>query len=108
MFQRAHRRWLQIALLLILLLSPLKLLAKDLTEETGVAIAVTAGNLWFVPIKALSVMWGLTEGAISFVFSGGDMEMTRQIWEDTTRAPYFISPDIARAGMGLKPELKED
>ena len=99
---------LSIAFLMIALLSPLPLSADDLTEKAGIGIGVTAGNMWFVPIKGISLFWGLTEGALSFILSGGNAELTRQIWEDTTQGPYLITPDVARIAIGERPELKQD
>lgn len=99
---------LRIALLIIALLSPLTLPAEDLTENLGVGIGVTAGNMWFVPIKSISFFWGLTEGALSFVLSGGNTELTQQIWQDTTQGPYLITPEVARTSIGERPELKQD
>ncbi len=99
---------LSIAFLMIALLSPLPLSADDLTEKAGIGIGITAGNMWFVPIKGISLFWGLTAGALSFILSGGNAELTRQIWEDTTQGPYLITPDVARTAIGERPELKQD
>jgi len=63
--------------------------------------------MWFVPIKAISVVMGLTGGALSFVLTGGDAELTRQMWRDTTEEPYLITPDLARKSIGERPELKK-
>lgn len=92
-------------LLLIALLFPLPLSADDLTEEAGIGIGITAGNMWFVPVKAISVFWGVTGGILSFILSGGNVELTRQIWEDTIQGPYLITPDVARTAIGERPEL---
>lgn len=94
------------ALLILSLLSPLALSADDLMENAGVGIGTTAGNMWFVPIKAISIFWGLTEGALSFILSGGNAELTQQIWQDTTQGPYLITPDVAHTAIGERPELE--
>lgn len=95
------------ALLMIALLSPLPLSANDLTEKAGVGIGITAGNMWFVPIKSISFFWGLTEGTLSFILTGGNAELTQQIWEDTTQGPYLITPEVARSAIGERPELAQ-
>ena len=97
---------LGIALLTTTLLSPLPLFAEDPNELAGIGIGLTAGNMWFVPIKAISVVMGLTGGALSFVLSGGNAELTQQIWQDTTEGPYLITPDVARKGIGERPDLE--
>ena len=100
-------RSLCITLLIIALLSPLPLSAYDSNEIAGIGIGLTAGNMWFVPIKAISVVMGITVGAASFVLSGGNAELTQQIWQDTTEGPYLITPDVARKGVGERPELSQ-
>ena len=107
MSKRIYRKPLAIAFLTIALLSPLPLFAENSQETTGVGVGLTAGNMWFVPIKAISVIMGLTGGALSFVLTGGDAELTRQIWQDTTAGPYLITPDLARKSIGERPELKK-
>lgn len=89
------------------LLAPVRGAAEDAIETAGVAVGVTAGNMWFVPIKSISVVLGLTAGAMSFVLSGGNTELTRQIWEDSTRGPYLVTPEVARQSIGERPELLE-
>lgn len=97
---------LSAALLVLTLLSPLPLSADDLIENTGVAIGMTAGNMWVVPLKAISFFWGLTEGAFSLILSGGNTDLTLQIWEDTTRGPYLVTPQVARTAIGERPEIE--
>ena len=99
-------RWLSAMLLFGVLLFPLRISASDLVEEAAVGIGVTAGNLWFVPIKAIAVVSGMVAGGLSYVFFGGDAEMATQIWEDTAAGPYLITPEVARAAIGKRPELQ--
>jgi hypothetical protein len=80
--------------------------AEDLTEKAGVAVGVTAGNLWFVPIKAITVTIGAMSGALSYVVTGGNRELTEQIWGDTLQGPYLITPELARSSIGHRPELQ--
>jgi hypothetical protein len=81
--------------------------AEDAIETTGIAIGVTAGNMWFVPIKGISTSMGIMSGALSFVLSGGNQELTKQIWRDTTQGPYLITPELAKKSIGDRPELQE-
>lgn len=99
--------WLGSVLLLGVLLFPLRISANDVAEEAAVGIGVTAGNLWFVPIKAIAVVSGMTAGGLAYVLFGGDAEMATQIWENTTQGPYLITPEVARAAVGKRPELQE-
>lgn len=87
--------------------SPSPIRAEDTIEKAGVAVGVTAGNMWFLPIKAMVVGWGAMAGALSYVVTGGNAELTRQIWRDTTEGPYLITPEVARMGIGERPELLE-
>jgi hypothetical protein len=87
--------------------SPASLKAQDPIETAGVSVGVTAGNLWFLPIKAISVTIGALSGALSYVVTGGNLELTRQIWQDTAEAPYLITPEVARQSIGDRPELYE-
>jgi len=98
---------LAIALLTIALLSPLPLFAESSQETVGVGVGLTAGNMWFLPIKAISVVMGLTGGVLSYVVTGGDTEVARQMWQDTTAGPYLITPDLARKSIGERPELSQ-
>lgn len=107
MSKRIYRKPLAIVLLIIILLSPLPLFAENSQETAGIGVGLTAGNMWFVPIKAISVVMGLTGGALSFVLTGGDAELTRQMWQDTIVGPYLITPDLARKSIGERPELSQ-
>jgi hypothetical protein len=42
---------------------------------------------------------------LSFVLTGGDTEVTQQMWRDSTADPYLITPEIARKAIGRRPEL---
>ena len=88
-------------------LSPAALRAEDMIEKAGVATGVTAGNMWFLPIKAITVTIGALSGALSYVVTGGNLELTQQIWRDTTEGPYLITPEVARKAIGRRPELEE-
>ncbi|MBI2091179.1 MAG: hypothetical protein HYT78_20975, partial [Deltaproteobacteria bacterium] len=90
---------LTVVFLVATLLLPSALPAGDFTEPAAVGIGVTAGNLWFVPVKAISVTWGLAAGSLAYLVFGGDSEMARQIWEDSSQGPYLITPEIARAAV---------
>jgi hypothetical protein len=75
-------------------------------EKAGVAVGVSAGNLWFLPIKLITVTVGAVAGALSYVVTGGNAELTQQIWRDTQDQPYIIDQKLARTGVGYRPELE--
>jgi hypothetical protein len=107
MFKRTTLHASAMALALLLTgLSPSFLRAEDALETAGIATGVTAGNMWFIPIKAVSVSIGALTGALSFLLTG-NADLTKQIWEDTTQGPYLITPDVAKRAVGERPELLE-
>ena len=81
--------------------------AEDVIEKAGVATGVTAGNLFLLPGKAISVSMGLITGALSFIVTGGNADLTQQIWRDTQQGPYVITPEVARMAVGQRPEIAE-
>jgi hypothetical protein len=81
------------------------LFAEDKIESAGVAVGSTVGNLLFVPLKAISASVGAVTGALSLVFTGGNQELSRQIWRDTLQGPYIVTPELARKALGERPEL---
>ena len=93
--------------LAVMVLAPVTLRAEDVIEKAGVATGVTAGNMWFLPVKAITMSIGALSGALSFVVTGGNAELTKQIWQDTSQGPYVITPELARTGVGQRPELAE-
>lgn len=92
---------------LILALCPMSLQAADPIEAAGMGVGLTAGNAVFVPLKSISVGWGLVAGGLSFVLSGGNADLTKQIWSDVTEGPYLITPEVARKAVGERPELNK-
>ena len=98
------RRSLFALAVLALLGWPNSVRAEDGVERAGVAVGVTAGNMLFLPIKAISVVIGALSGALSFVVTGGDTEVTRQVWQDTTEGPYVITREVAGTAIGFRPE----
>jgi hypothetical protein len=88
--------------------APSLLRAEETTiEKAGVALGVSAGNVIFLPAKAISTSMGVFFGALSFVLTGGDTEIMRQAWRDTTEGPYLITPEVARKAIGKRPNLSE-
>jgi hypothetical protein len=75
------------------------------SAPAGVITAVTAGNMLFIPLKAISFSMGAFSGALSFVLTGGDEEVMRQVWRDTLQGPYVITPELAKKAIGERPEL---
>ena len=90
-----------------MILAPVSLRAEDAIEKAGVATGVTAGNMLFLPVKAITMTIGALSGALSFVVTGGNSELTKQIWQDTSQGPYIITPDLARTGVGRRPEIEK-
>jgi hypothetical protein len=84
-----------------------RLQAEDVIEKAGVGVGVTVGNALFLPVKVISVTMGALSGALSYVVTGGNAELSRQIWRDTSEGPYIITPEVARMGVGQRPELAE-
>ena len=104
---KTTRRLIVAGALFIANLSPSILNGEEAIEIAAVDVGVTAGNLVLLPAKAISVSMGMVSGALSFVLTGGNAELTRQIWRDTTEGPYFITPQQARKAIGDRPELRE-
>ena len=87
--------------------APSFLRAEDTIEKAGVAVGVTAGNMIFLPAKAISTSMGLFFGGLSFLLTGGDTEVTQQMWRYSTSEPYLITPEVARMAIGRRPLLEE-
>jgi hypothetical protein len=79
--------------------------AEETIEKAGVAVGLTAGNMLFVPLKAIALSMGAISGALSYVLMGGNDEVTRQVWRDTLQGPYVITPELAKKAIGERPEL---
>ena len=92
-------------LLLALFAPPLR--AADPIEAAGVGVGLTAGNAIVIPAKIVSVGTGLISGALSFILTGGNMDLTTQIWRDVMEGPYMITPDVALKAIGERPELNK-
>jgi hypothetical protein len=107
MLKFSRSRYSLIVAASVLLSYPSILKAQDAVEAAGVGVGITAGNLVFVPAKAISASVGLLSGALSFVLTGGNADLTKQIWRDTTHGPYLITPDLAYKAIGQRPELLE-
>ncbi len=90
----------------IAVLLPQTLRAEDNIEKAGVAVGVSAGNMWFLPIKAIVISVGAISGTLSYLVTGGNTELTQQIWRDTMNEPYIITPELARTAVGRRPELE--
>ena len=76
-------------------------------DRTAAGVGVTFGNAVFVPFKAISAVWGLGMGGLSFIISGGDTELTRQSWRDVTEGPWVITDEFARQSVGTRPEKEK-
>jgi hypothetical protein len=104
-----NRKQRIIAAAILLVLSsgaPARLGADDFYEIAGVATGVTAGNMIAPPLKAVSMVIGALSGALSFIVTLGDTEVTKQVWRDTFQGPYVVTPELARMSVGRRPELE--
>jgi predicted NBD/HSP70 family sugar kinase len=81
--------------------------AQEVIEKAGVVTGVTVGNTIAIPAKAITIVIGALSGALSFIVTGGDTEVTKQVWRDTFEPPYMITPEVARMAVGQRPELAE-
>jgi hypothetical protein len=95
------------ATLLAAAIAPCPARSEETVEKAAVVVGVSAGNIWFVPLKAISTSMGLLSGALSFVLTGGNYDLTQQIWRDTLQGPYVITPELAEKSVGERPELLE-
>ena len=93
-------------LLILTSLVPVHLQAEEVIEKAGIATGVSIGNTLAVPLKAISLTIGALSGALSFIVTGGNTELTEQIWRDTQQGPYVITPELARKAVGQRPELE--
>jgi hypothetical protein len=109
MIKRIRTRFALLALAMVLVgtLSSLLRAEETTIEKAGVALGVSAGNVIFLPAKAISTSMGVFFGALSFVLTGGDTEIMQQAWRDTTEGPYLITPEVARKAIGKRPNLSE-
>lgn len=101
------RKHISAATLTFMLLSPALLRAEDMIEKAGVATGMSAGNMWFLPIKLISVTIGAISSGISYVVTGGDTEVAQQLWRDTQQGPYIIDAKLARMAVGQRPEIAD-
>src|SRR5262249_23356831 len=69
-------------------------------EKAGVAVGVSAGNVIFLPAKAISTSMGVFFGALSFVLTGGDTVRMRQAWGVSTEGSYAVTPGVRRKAVG--------
>ena len=58
-------------------------------------------------MQLISMTVGATAGALSYIVSGGNADLTQQIWRDTSEGPYIITPELARKSIGQRPLLAE-
>jgi hypothetical protein len=108
MLRRIRSRWAQLTFAIFFVGSFTSgLRAENGIEKAGVVVGITVGNMVVIPAKAISTSIGLFFGALSFVLTGGDTEVTHQMWRYSTADPYLITPDLARKAIGERPELLE-
>lgn len=79
----------------------------DPAENAGVAVGLTVGNSIAVPAKLVSMSVGITMGALSYILSAGNADLSRQILQDSTRPPHWIDAELARKAVGERPETAQ-
>lgn len=105
---RARAGFLLIGLFVGACAAPAPAFSNEVAEKAGMAIGMTAGNIIVAPLKATALALGLVQAALSYVFFGGDKELTEQISQNTAGGPYFITPEIARKAVGERPEKRNE
>ena len=103
---RAISFWIVLAILVVSSAGSI-VRAEDAVEAAGIGVGQTAGNVVFLPAKIASVSIGWLSGALSYVLTGGNADLTKQIWRDTSEGPYLITPEVARKAVGQRPELEQ-
>lgn len=101
----AKFRLLLAAFFLMVFLSPTYLHAEGGIDKAAVTTGVTIGNMVFVPLKVVLVSFAVPVAVIAWLGSLGDTQQVKEIWKNTTKMPYFISPEEARKAIGERPDL---
>src|SRR5262245_24750358 len=109
MIRRTRTKFALLALPIVLIGTlPSFLRAEETTiEKAGVALGVSAGNVIFLPAKAISTSMGVLFGALSFVLTGGESEILVLVWRDRSVGAYVITQESARNAIRRRPNLSE-
>jgi type IV secretory pathway VirB2 component (pilin) len=64
--------------------------------EYGLGVGCTFINLVYGPAKALWATGGAIVSGFAWVFSAGDMDVAKPIWDASMRGDYMVVPDQLR------------
>ena len=74
-------------------LTPASANAKSAAAEYGIGISVVLINLVYGPVKVLYATGGAIVSGMAWVFSAGDSEVARPIWDASMRGDYALVPE---------------
>lgn len=76
-----------------LALTPVSANAKGAAAEYGIGISCVLINLVYGPAKALYATGGGIVSGLAWVFSAGNSDVARPIWDASMRGDYTLVPD---------------
>lgn len=93
-------------------LAPASANAKSAAADYGIGISVVLVNLVYGPAKALYATGGGIVSGLAWIFSAGNSDVARPIWDASMRGDYTLVPDqlLGRKPItfiGRSPELLE-
>jgi hypothetical protein len=77
-------------------LTPAPAAAESPGSEYGLGVACGLANLVYGPVKILYATGGAIVSGFAWVFSAGDTDVARPIWDASMRGDYMIVPDQMR------------
>jgi hypothetical protein len=80
--------------------TPASATAESAGAEYGIGIGCVVVNLVYGPAKVLYATGGAIVSGFAYVFTGGDTEVARPIWNAAMRGDYVLVPDQLK---GKKP-----
>jgi len=74
-------------------LTPASANARSAAAEYGIGISCVLVNLVYGPAKALYATGGGIVSGLAWVFSAGNSDVARPIWDASMRGDYTLAPD---------------
>ena len=74
-------------------LTPASATAESAGAEYGIGLGCALVNLVYGPVKVLYATGGAIVSGMAWVFSAGDSEVARPIWDASMRGDYALVPD---------------
>ena len=90
---------------LLALCAPGRLHAQDadhIAMEGGLGVAAAIGTLVYAPLKLTSALGGLVLGSITYLWTGGNSDVTDPVFKQAMGGDYVISPDHIRGNDGFE------